>query len=184
MRNNRNLSVGWLARMCNCDFHFPECFVCGHSHTSSRGFSDNCAADLRGGNRTCATVGTRSPREDERFLRRCGGIVPWSWTVVRVLQIKSGGYPKVSRSAPTKFSAARVPESSGARPTRVVCDTAMPQKKLLTGSAARPQPIASCLRAACQSFSTNSNVEAGKSLRSAAAPQPNCSRALRGPPTS
>jgi hypothetical protein len=58
--------------------------------------SDNCAADLRGCDRDHAKLGSRSPCEDERFLGRCGVIVPWSWTIVCIFEIKSGSYPKVS----------------------------------------------------------------------------------------
>ena len=152
--------------------------------TRRAGASDNCAADLRGCNRTCATVGTRSPREDERFLRRCGGIVPWSWTVVRVLQIKSGGYPKVSRVPQQNFPLHVSQKARELAPPALFAILQCRRRNCLLDLPRGRGQTAPPLRAACQSFSTNSNVEAGKSLRSAASPQPNCSRALRGPPTS
>ena len=46
-------------------------------------------------------MGSRSSCADERFLGRCGGLVPWSWIIVRVFKAKSGGYPKVN--GPTEF---------------------------------------------------------------------------------
>jgi len=46
-------------------------------------------------------LGSRSSCADERFLGRCGGLVPWSWIIVRVFKAKSGGYPKVN--GPTEF---------------------------------------------------------------------------------
>jgi len=46
--------------------------------------SDNCAANIRGCDRGCANLGSRSPREDERFLGRRGGLMPWSWIIVCV----------------------------------------------------------------------------------------------------
>src|SRR5262249_46767060 len=70
--------------------------------------SDNCAANIRGCNRGCAKLGSRSPREDQRFLGRCGCLVPWSWIIVRVFKAKSGGYSK--GKCPTQFF------SRGARP--------------------------------------------------------------------
>jgi hypothetical protein len=63
------------------------------------------ALDVRGCDRGRAKLDSRSPREDERFLGRCGGIVSWSWTIVRVFEIKSGGNPKVSN--PTEGFPAR-----------------------------------------------------------------------------
>jgi hypothetical protein len=78
--------------------------------------SDNCAADLRGCDRDHAKLGSRSPCEDERFLGRCGVIVPWSCTVVRVSEIESGGPPKVSRSASSIFRCTREGGARGAVP--------------------------------------------------------------------
>src|SRR5262249_20915211 len=57
---------------------------------------NNCAANIRGCDRGCANLGSWSPREDERFLGRCGGLVPWSWIIVCVRKAKSGGYLKVT----------------------------------------------------------------------------------------
>src|SRR5499427_10574570 len=51
---------------------------------------------IRGCDRGCANLGSWSPCEDERFLGRCGGLVPWSWIIVCVRKAKSGGYPKVT----------------------------------------------------------------------------------------
>jgi hypothetical protein len=44
-----------------------------------------------GGDRGCTKLGSGSRCEDERFLGRCRIIVPWSWTIVRVFEIKGGG---------------------------------------------------------------------------------------------
>src|SRR5262249_21823212 len=60
--------------------------------------SDNCAANIRGCDRGCAKLGSRSSCSDERFLGRCCGLVPWSWIIVRVFKAKSGGYSKVNGS--------------------------------------------------------------------------------------
>ena len=46
-------------------------------------------------------LGSRSSCADERFLGRYGGLMPWSWIIVRVFKAKSGGYPKVN--GPTEF---------------------------------------------------------------------------------
>src|SRR5215470_15676718 len=54
------------------------------------------SAASRGCDRGCANLGSRSPREDERFLGRRGGLVPWSWIIVCVRKAKSGGYAKVT----------------------------------------------------------------------------------------
>jgi hypothetical protein len=46
-------------------------------------------------------LGSRSSCADQRFLGRCGSLMPGSWVVVRVIKAKSGGYPKVN--GPTEF---------------------------------------------------------------------------------
>jgi hypothetical protein len=68
-------------------------------------------------------LGSRSPREDQRFLGRCGSLMPGSWIVVRVFKAKSGGYPKVN--GPTEFL------PGGTRPSRSTlrCPVRRPSKQ-------------------------------------------------------
>src|SRR5262249_56139828 len=86
--------------------------------------SENWAANIRGCDRGCAKLDSRSSCSDERFLGRCCGLVPWSWIIVRVFKAKGGGYPKVN--GPTEFFPGDAPlQSTHSQKSKITASGAM-----------------------------------------------------------